>query len=174
MGLFITFCVPIAIIFILLIIVDIDDGNLSKNICGDLVFTASGIIIALFICLSTTALANSWSSKIDKTYETEIEVVALNDSMSIEGKSFLGSGYINEQLSYYYLEKISDNELKMGHISADLAAIRFDNSNTGKIITIHKVQKPSYFRLIPHEIEEYVIILPENSQIIQNYVIDLQ
>ena len=175
MGFFITACVLTVIFTLIIFIADFRNKASSRELGEDFWIFAAFIVISLFITLFINVFIDAIDDTYDECYETKIEIVALNDSPALEGHtSFLGQGYFEGELHYYYLQKLSDGNLYMNHVPIDNTTIQIGDSDTGSLITIHKIFKHSYWRLIEREDLSYLIVLPKDTSIKYDFIIDLQ
>ena len=108
----------------------------------------------------------------DKTSNTEI--VALNNSTGVSGRSgFLGSGYVSENLYYYYMMDTRKG-YKASKIRADDTYVRYsDDPHIETYSVIGFKNKLYYLIAVPFYDCYYIAYIPEGS-IIENYKIDLE
>ena len=141
------------------------------------------MIVTLFMCLILVLSAISALTSlivpifIPKQYikTNTVDIIALNDSQNMQGSSFIGSGYVDEELKYYVMQ-----DTNLGY-----SVIKIDSDNA--YIKEDKDQKP-HIEIQTEEIENpilrywfnfncggtrYIIYVP-NGTIVQNYKIDLK
>lgn len=130
---------------------------------------ATGIAVVVTIISSSIAEVDA-----DKTYHLseDIEIYALQDNITTDGSFFLGSGHIDDELKYFYVEK-TDLGYTIKNVDADQAYIQYTSDRC-------HIEKQSYtfnnwfVRLIAIPLNDrYVIYIPEGS-IVNNYSVDLK
>lgn len=119
-----------AIVFIIGIIYIIKEGY-------DIFFCS---MFLFAICVALTLIVNLISSGIlmicdidAESIETEeIAITALADNDSVSGKFFLGTGRVDEEMQYYYIEKTELGK-QMKNISAENVYLVEDNNEAPRI-----------------------------------------
>lgn len=107
----------------------------------------------------------------------EKEISAIEDNLTIQGKMYFRSGYINEDLYYYYMEVLSDGSKKMGKIKAEQTII-IENSDESKIefYKSTKIVKDKLFGgllTMSDTIYQYKLYVPSDT-VINEFNIDLK
>lgn len=135
------------------------------------------LLILLFVMPAT--LLGAVSSEIAdeyaaKTYyvEEDIDIYALQDNLTTDGRFFLGSGHIDDELKYFYVQK-TDVGYTVRNVDADESYIQYtsDRCHLEKQAYhfdnwfIDWIAFPKGYR--------YVFYIPDGS-IINNYAIDLK
>jgi len=105
------------IVFISLLIIDVEDGIDRAVISVSILFAISVYIITLIII----ALPN-------ETIINEIPIISVRDSKIVSGNFVLGSGSVKGEEYYFYFEKIGKNKYKRGQIKT-LSTILIENDN---------------------------------------------
>lgn len=133
------------------------------------------LLLAMILALMITSISSSIAEvDADKTYHLseDIEIYALQDNVTTDGSFFLGSGHIDDELKYFYVEK-TDLGYTVKNVDADRAYIQYTSDR-------YHIEKYSYtfdnwfVRLIAIPVSErYVIYIPEGS-IVNNYSVDLK
>lgn len=110
----------------------------------------------------------------DKTYHVveDIEIYALQDNITTEGSFFLGSGHVDDELKYFYVEE-TELGYVVNNVDADNAYIKYTTDR-------YHLERLSYtfdnwfVRLIAFPMNNrYVFYIPDGS-IINNYTVDLK
>lgn len=166
--------------FLLVVVAIVIAGVLCWNDkISDLGFLMT-FFFSLSVSLIITVLIGEFLSDNHLIYEKENEwdIVALQDDLIIQGRTyFLRSGYIETDLNYYYLYKTS-NGMKVGHIPATECYINYSGGNPHIEKYKSKWDNDSYlwitlpsgaFNFIP---SYYKIYIPEGS-IAEDYNINL-
>lgn len=150
-----------------------DDCLWSVGECiamGFLVLIAA-VIGSILLMMFSSAAAETCA---DKTYHVveDIDIYALQDNITTDGSFFLGSGHIDDELKYFYVEK-TELGYTVKNIDADQAYIQYTTDRC-------HIEKQSYtfdnwfVRLIAEPItDRYIIYIPEGS-IVNNYSVDLK
>lgn len=110
-----------------------------------------------------------------QTYEkssTE-HIIALNDSTGVNGRAgFLGSGYVEDELYYYYMTDTKEG-FQTKKIKAEDTYVRYSDEPIVETYTATNF-KNKLLWLIALPINSYhIVYIPEGS-IIENYRIDLE
>lgn len=159
-------------------------GLISIAVFIYLIITADrdfiSIILDIILCLiifascsvATAAIGSVFSEEEYLYQETSMPIVSLEDNMKQQGKFFLGSGTVNNELHYYFVLK-TEHGFKVKNVSAEETEVRYDSQP-------HIVIKQAtgfkhwynYIWAIPIKTQS-TIYVPEGT-IINNYNIDLQ
>ena len=128
------------------------------------------IMLALLLSIISGCIADTCA---DKTYSVaeDIEIYALRDNVTTEGKFFLGSGNVDGELKYFYVVE-TEFGYTVNDIDADNVYIKY---TTGKChLEKHTYTfDNSFVRSIAMPIgKRYVFYIPEGS-VINDYAIDL-
>lgn len=104
----------------------------------------------------------------------EIEISALNDKSNISGNFFIGTGYIEEEINYYYVENTEKGKI-IKNIEADNVYIVEDNEEKPRIEKYNAQYKNKICNLIAKNYNNSYkkIYIPENS-ITNEYNINLE
>lgn len=118
-------------------------------------------IVANFLCMFPVL---SFCEDEYRTVDTT-EIYALNDNVGVQGKFFLGSGQVNSEPYYYYIEE-TDAGKHIGSISAKNAYICESNTETPRIEMQRAFWKKYWIKwlfCINASDTRYMIYIPENS-----------
>ena len=136
----------------------------------------SGIVVAfllwVFIC-SVYSPTTSISST-----ET-CEIIALTDNETLSGSAggsiFMAQGRINEKLQYRYLYEIEGKGLAFGSVDADNSFINY-TTDTPHLVIQHYDYDNALMRwlFLNYTEPDYIFYIPTDSQIIDDYIIDLE
>ena len=116
-------------------IVDLNNFNLK---------TPKSLIILNIICIFSVILFimsifmtgfKPWERD-SKPYSTEY-IIALNDNNQVHGRSYLMSGYINEELYYQYIVDLGNGEYTTNQIKASDVTISYDTKNYRDYLNCH-------------------------------------
>ena len=171
--LFIILCLIIWIISVVYVCKDkFNDG-------GDKIFLSSmSFLVAVGCCFLLTFVSSliiSSCVEVDQNLYKTIEVSALKDNSVIEGRSYLVSGYVNEEQSYYYM---CDGEYGkyMDSISAKNSYIVENNDETPRVEKYEASWKNDLWYLLgwPKDRGINKIYVPEGSVIVDYYSIDME
>lgn len=100
-------------------------------------------------------------------------IIALNDSTGVNGRSgFLGSGYVEDELYYYYMTDTKEG-FQAKKIKAEDTYVRYSDEQIVETYTATNF-KNKLLWLIALPIKSFhIVYIPEGS-IIENYRIDLE
>lgn len=150
----------------------LDGETIMKCMFGILL----GLTIALFVWLCVSVIiAPATSISSTETYE----IVALTDNETLSGYAggsiFIMQGYIDEKLQYRYLYEIENKGLTFGSVDADKSFINY-TSDTPRLVIQHYDYDNAFMRWLFLNCTEpdYIFYIPTNSQVINDYVIDLE
>ena len=131
-----------------------------------LVFLLSVVMIGF--CSSVAVIFPQTCEKTSTEY-----IIALNDSTGINGRAgFLGSGYVEDELYYYYMTDTKEG-FHAKKIKADDTYVRYSNEPIVETYTATNF-KNKFLWLIAFPINSsHIVYIPEGS-IIENYRIDLK
>lgn len=155
---------------------DIDGigGAILGGITG-IVFDFVIFLVVGLICFGIMSCYDE--AKCDVIYDTKTELIALKDDGMISGHSFLGSGYIDEELKYVYIYEDPVKGMKAEKVDADYAYIKYIEENeTPYIQSWHMEPKNGFVDFMIGDFANtyYTIYLPEGSVITDTYNIDLE
>lgn len=166
------FIIPIVAV-VLFVIYEIRDDLLGFGEIfgfGILIFFVSLLCSAL-LCLVSSGVAEC---EADKTYSIteDVDIYAMQDNLTTGGSFFLGSGHIDDELKYFYVEK-TEFGYSVTNVDADNAYIQYSNDRCH--LEKHTYTFNNWFvRLIAVPCStRYVFYIPEGS-IINNYSVDLK
>lgn len=140
-------------------------------------FGSSGIAFLVFLASFLIALVISmmWSEKpVEKESSNEYDIVALQDNLGAAGNFFLGSGYIDNELSYTYMHYVEGCGYKAETVEASNVYVEFTDEQP--YVSVVKYRFKDNWRnyiTIPYNSEDIFFYVPEGS-ILQNYNIDLK
>lgn len=109
-------------------------------------------------------------------FDTTEQLVALKDNINTEGRFYLGGGYIEGNLNYFYYKKIGPDRYKAGKIDSTNATIHESDKETPRIVS-HDCWHPNIWKslfglnLCGLNLEKEIYV-PKGS-ILQNYKLDL-
>lgn len=131
-----------------------------------LVFLLSVAILGFCSCI-----AEYTPQKCTKT-STE-HIIALNDSSGVNGRTgFLGSGYVEDELYYYYMADTEEG-FRANKIKAENTYVRYsDEPMVEKYTATNFKNKLLWLIALPTK-SYHIVYIPEGS-IIENYRIDLK
>jgi len=182
----------IVIISLILIIKSIYEYNYCKKnnitkhkskVCsrGELIFCivsypictfAIGLVICAIICMTINV-----NAKVIEVEKYTTSIYCLNDSSKIEGRSYLYSGYIKENMVYRTIYLDNHGGKRMWEINANQSSV-FEDGNNKVTVYGEKFENPKIEYLmedwsnLKHE-TRYEIHIPKGS-ITTDYKIDLQ
>lgn len=150
---------------------EIDDDFLIK-----IILWVGVSIVLILLAFLMIMFSSCFIDKTNYTYEktNTIEIIALNDSTGVNGKSgFLGSGYVSENLYYYCMEN-TNNGYKASKIRAEAAYVKHSDDPHIETYSVTGFKNKLYYLIsVPFADCYYIVYIPEGS-IIENYKIDLE
>ena len=110
------------------------------------------------------------------TVQETTQLIAMKDNIGIEGYHFLTSGYVEDELKYYYIYEDGQRGMTTGNVKADRAYIKYIAE--GKTPYMEKweqttANKVADWLFMPDE-TYYTFYLPEGSVIENYYSVDLE
>jgi hypothetical protein len=155
-----------------------DDYYWQDTILGGLLGILIGFFLCLLVILPIHCAVDDCAEKVtDKTATHEI--LAFADNFEFEGRVngniFLTSGYVDEKLKYGYMYAVEGKGYSYGSIPAEDSYIN-KTSNSPHIETYDVRYANSIIEwLFPcMDSDEYIVYLPEDAQITNEYIIDLK
>ena len=131
--------------------------------------------LAFLLSLAMIGLCSSVAVIFQQTCEkTSTEhIIALNDSTGVNGRAgFLGSGYVEDELYYYYMTDTKEG-LQAKKIKAEDTYVRYSDEPIVETYTATNFKnKLLWFIALPIK-SFHIAYIPEGS-IIENYRIDLE
>lgn len=104
----------------------------------------------------------------DSPYRTEY-IVAMGDNNQVNGEFYARRGYIEENLYYQYMKKVSDGGYKAGKCKADATTLYYADDN----FRVERFKKTKKWLWLECEAYYNKIYIPEGS-ITDEYSVDLQ
>ena len=161
------------IVFVVTLILCLNEGD---GIISSIIITLTFSIIVGLIFSPLFLSSNTFIPKEEKQYSSvSHKIVALKDTENSNGSFLLGSGYIKEELYYYYLEETNEG-LKERELRASDCYIKYDDNPRVVEYTQTGFKKAyHYIYAIPDFLSEtyYVIYVPKGS-ITSEFKIDLE
>jgi hypothetical protein len=130
----------------------------------------------LFNCVFSGIVCFGIAYGIGQTFEShKVEgehsnLVAIRDKDGVEGRFFLGSGFISNQPYYFYYESLKDGGFRPGKIEADDSVTVYEEDRTGaELVTFDsKITYPGWAWLICMRDEDainssYVFHVPKGT-----------
>lgn len=149
-----------------------DDGC---SFVGGFFFWLSMTFLVFLLSVAMIGFCSSVAVIFPQTCEkssTE-HIIALNDSTGVNGRAgFLGSGYVEDELYYYYMTDTKEG-FQAKKIKAEDTYVRYSDESIIETYTATNF-KNKLLWLIALPINSYhIVYIPEGS-IIENYRIDLE
>lgn len=153
--------------------VSVNNGNTFwEGVGKSILFIFLFSLIAMTGFMLSSTIADCCA---DRTYYTveDVDVYALQDSVTTEGRFYLSSGHIDNELKYFYVKQ-SDVGYTIDNVDADKSYIRY-TSDRCHIETQKYKFNNKFIQVIaaPMEPERHIIYIPDGS-VINNYAIDLR
>ena len=140
---------------------------------GGLTGLLIGLLIVFFGCCMFESMPAE-SKAIE--YNEDVKLIALKDNFGINGRGYLFSSYVKDELKYVYLYEDEIRGITTNSVDADKAYIKYiDNSEAPHIQKWSEVSKSRVLsrRFCPGTVR-YTIYLPEGSVIENTYEVDLE
>ena len=149
-----------------------DDGC---GFVGGFFFWLFATFVAFILSIAMIGLCSSVAVIFPQTCEkssTE-HIIALNDSTGVNGRAgFLGSGYVEDELYYYYMTDTKEG-FQAKKIKAEDTYVRYSDEPIVETYTATNFKnKLPWLIALPIK-SFYIVYIPEGS-IIENYRIDLE
>ena len=131
------------------------------------------ILLISVLCCFISSLIASEVAELDYTKANDTEIIALKDNQNISGGFFIMSGYVDEDL-YYYYAKETVYGYKIEKVKAENSYIKYTNDKP-HIETYEAEFKSGVADVFAVCVSDnrYVIYCPENT-ITTEYVVDLE
>ena len=140
-------------------------------------FGSAGFAIMFFLVgiLVAFILSAIWEdAPVEIITSTDHEIVALQDNLELKGSFFLGSGYVDNELSYAYMRYVDGCGYKIETVDASNAYVEFtDKQPYVSIVSYQFKDKWRNYFTVPYNSGDAFFYVPEGS-ILQNYNIDLK
>lgn len=144
------------------------------DICGWVLLSTFAVALLYLVVLLVTLSKTQYSE-----YEvySEKNIVALEDNTDIEGRLYYRTGYIEENLYYYYMESLSNGGKKIGKIKAEETTV-FEGSDNYKVEFYKSTRKAKdylFLGIMTMEDVQYktYLYVPKDT-VINNYNIDMK
>ena len=152
---------------------DFDSTTIITGLLGGLMGGIVGLLSILFISAYTT---NSCETEIIETEEVEIYALADNPRYSsVMTGVFIVQSITDEELKYGYMYKIEGKGYGFAEVSAEHSYLNYTNEQPKIIINTYdyssKILRKLGISLMSNK-KEYIFYIPEDSQVIDNYIID--
>ena len=152
--------------------------DLIDGVLGGLLGIIVGFVLCLVTILPIHCVIDECADKItDKVATHDISAFADNFEFDgrVSGNIYLASGYVDEKLKYGYMYAVEGKGYSYGSILAEDAYIN-KTSNSPYIETYDVRYANSIVEwLFPCiDNDEYIVYLPEEAQITNEYIIDLK
>ena len=158
----------------------VSEGFEWEAIPASLLIGVLGFLVALLLSVTATGCYVCANSELSVKKVEETPLIALKDNMATEGHHFLFSGYVDEELTYYYLYEVPGKGITSGDVKAKRAYMNYINEGEQpKLVkTTRGITNPvvSYFLIDAlAETVEYSLYIPNDSIIAAHtYEIDLE
>lgn len=156
-----------------------DLRTIPRGICVFIFFNIAFNIMNFFAVFFVT-LFLSFALPMEP-YDYSFDINSLKDTTTIEGRIYGRRGYIEEDMSYFFLRDDSYGE-RMGHIPADKTYIQY-NDKVSPHITVYKEKTcaPDWLqKILPvnvfslENVVRYELVVPSGSVIEDTYEIDME
>lgn len=148
----------------------------------------AGILFGIAVCLIAFIIATfiwayvsynytiDYPERINSIVDEKVKLIALEDNQGIEGRAFLYSSYMKEELTYTYLYEHSTGAITSNSIKAKNCFIRYIEENETPYITYWHTEAKNKFVnwFFKPQNNYYTIYLPRGSVIENSYNIDLR
>lgn len=139
-------------------------------------FFGTIIMAALAACILmlSSSMVCSLFAEIEYTVAETKEITALNDNSTASGYFFLGSGQVDEEMKYFFVEETEKGK-HVDSVSAKNAYVIESNSETPRIELLRPdfKNKGLWWIAFPMQDPEYRIYIPEDS-ITTDFNVDLE
>lgn len=136
----------------------------------------AAIIFGLFGAFIGALIAVIIPGKMIEQKET-VQIVAIQDNITMNGSFFLGSGQIDGEMKYMYYYKSDNNTYKFGDIDADICSISYDSIDPRIVLTYEIKDENAFINnfTLTHKprLVKATIYIPEGS-LVSNYNLDLK
>lgn len=169
---FILGLVGFVVYFIWFIVEEWEWSDSSDRVFIPFLSFLSALLVSVLCCF-ISSLVVSEVAELDYTKTNDTEIIALKDNQNISGGFFIMSGYVDEDL-YYYYAKETVYGYKTEKVKAENSYIKYTNDKP-HIETYEPKFKSGVadaFAICMSD-NRYVIYCPENT-IANEYVVDLE
>ena len=137
----------------------------DERICFYIITSLQSSVSIGFIIIVLSTIPNYLIPKDQKRYsETTHKIVSLKDNNNIKGSFFLGTGYVNNELYYYYLEETNEGLIEK-EIEASKCHIKY--SENPRVVEYSQTgYKNNYHYIYATPIGEpnrYTLYIPKGS-----------
>lgn len=152
---------------------ELDGTSILCGFLGSLMGAIVGFLSILFISAYATG---NCETEIIETEEAEIYAIADNPRYSnVMSGVFIVQSITNEELKYGYMYKIEGKGYGFAEVSADRSYLNYTNEQPKVIINTYDYSNKLLNKLgifLMKDKKEYIFYIPEDSQVIDNYIID--
>ena len=145
--------------------------DVADAFLGSILTLIASFVVAVLILLFSSVFVTAADAHIYYKLETDTKIIALKDNSDITGSRFICSGYVDDDLYYYYA---TDTELgyKVEKVKASQSYIRYsDNTHIEKYNAVYSNWLVRLITL-PDD-DRYVIYCPDKT-ITQYFEINLE
>ena len=154
-------------------LLEFDGTTILTGILGSFMGAIIGVLSIFFISAYATY---NCETEIIETEETEIYAIADNPRYSnVMSGVFIVQSITNEELKYGYMYKIEGKGYGFAEVSAEHSYLNYTNEQPKIVINTldysSKILRKLGISLMTNK-KEYIFYIPEDSQVIDNYIID--
>lgn len=135
---------------------------ISSVACFCVIFCVTGLL-SLLIPENKQNIELEWSKNI----------IALKDNSSASGSFFIGSGYVNDELYYYYVSE-GKHGYEMKKLEADQCYIIYDNNVHSIEFWEAKSFKNKAYNIFAIPTERYYVFRVPEGSITNEFAVDLE
>ena len=150
--------------------------NILENKKGSIAFDVLYLImIMIMLLLFVTYFSAKEIADYDWKTSDEIQIYSLKDSVSASGTIVLGSGTVDSEIHYYYVEKTEEGGFKQNSVrSSDTTIFYLKEGESPYIEILERESAIGYLNAIHNgkTPNNYNIYLPEGSVIENDYKVD--
>jgi hypothetical protein len=150
-----------------------DGGDTDDKVAGALVGCLIGVFLGLFVAFAFV-MGGPQHASVERS---RTPLVALQDTVSVQGRFFLGSGSINGELVYVYYYETEDGGIRSGYVSANRSVVYEEDRADALVVTYEEYLEPSPFRLISGyngaSSRTYKIYVPKGT-VVRSFQLDLE
>ena len=166
-------------IFIVTIAACVIWGAWEDGITGALLGILLGLLFGLLILFLFYVVCAGISMGAETIVMDEpaevIELVSFEDKYGIEGYFYRRSGTVDNTMEYVYLYNETGKGVAIGAIPTKNTYLNESDTEVPRIEIYHSRYKNEFLhKMFGSEIAEYIVYIPNNSIIANQYVIDLE
>ena len=151
-----------------------EDG-IAGALLGMLLGLLFGLLILVLLCAICIGISLGAETIVTDEPVEVIELVSFEDKYGIEGYFYRRSGTIDSTMEYVYLYNETGKGIAIGEIPTKNTYLNESDTEVPRIEIYHSRYKNEFLhKMFGSTIAEYIVYIPSNSIVANQYVVDLE